>query len=133
MGCANSQSRYRVSAYTNGLSGSGNGVFVPASPSMPTNDITEARMHLQLTGADSQFRVQRAFRYSDDNISWNSANTVGSAVTPSANEWDYGTWGPISAPATPLQYVQFGFWIYNSSGTDRLPAQLVMWLQTRAL
>lgn len=133
MGCANSQSRHRVSAYTRGLVGSGNGIFVPASPAMPTNDITEARMHVQLTGADTQFRVERAFRYSDDNVTWSSASTVGGAIAPGGSEWDYGTWGDIGAPTTPLQYVQFGFWIYNNSGTSRLPAQLVMWLQTRAV
>lgn len=129
MGCSGTGSsqtfRVRQSVWSDG---STSPIFIPFTDALPTMNIAECRMHYEHRGRSGTLSITRACRFSNDGVTWDSAQTVGSSDTTLG--YFYGSYAAI--PPSPKKFIQFGLSVANNSAGNSEKGQIDLTIDVRS-
>lgn len=100
-----------VPVYTK--SSSADTVFFAATPPIRSAEFDTARVSFEIVSTEAGVSVQRAYRTSNDGVTWDNAVTFGAAAVTAAG-WHYGTFGTLTV-ANLKTYVELGLLVNTAN------------------
>lgn len=83
---------------------------------MSSAGLLNARVSIELGEDSGTCKMRPALRYSDDGVTWGTANYIVSATYRETNGITYGTaYSDLSGQETPKPWIQFGVQVANES------------------
>lgn len=109
MSCNNKSFTRLVPVYTK--ASKDDKVFFAATPVLSTADIDTARVSFEIINTEGNVAVERAYRESDDGITWSAPTAFGPGAVSAAG-WSYGVFGTLSNLKT---FMEIGVLVNSAS------------------
>lgn len=93
MSCKNQEWRTYVPVWTKPATT--DKIFFPATPVMPSSAFNQIRVNFEIVHSDASVNVRRAYRQSDDGVSWDNPTLFGPAEV-TAEGWSYDDFTAVS-------------------------------------